>query len=185
MSINPYYVGYNILRDIERRWNGEEEGDFPEEDWQGHKLKRPVGEGMNKIFEVRRDEADVSFLRKYLTRNLVERLDMYTYRLEEVNGEAMWVVQETDWRKVRDALVDSMTNFGIPVIYVEDADYLRRGELLLTHSYDGKPLDLDYTARTLKNIQFLWKRPVHLQTEIEEEPTLLTHDGEKFSQEPI
>ena len=26
-------------------------------------------------------------------------------------------------------------------------------------AYDGKPLDPDYTGRTLKNIQFLWKRP--------------------------
>jgi len=33
MSINPYYVGYNILRDIERRWNGDVDPDFPESDW--------------------------------------------------------------------------------------------------------------------------------------------------------
>ena len=90
---------------------------------------------------------------------------MYTYKKEEVNGEEMWVVQETDWRKVRDTLLDSMTNFGIPMIYVEDADYNRHGELLLRHAYDGKPLDRDYTARTLKYLSILWKRPVHLQTE--------------------
>jgi stage V sporulation protein R len=185
MSINPYYVGYNILRDIERRWNGEEDADYPEEDWRGEKKTRPTGEGLKKIFEVRRDENDITFLRKYLTRGLVNRLDMYTYRLEEVNGEPMWVVQETDWERVRDTLLDSMTNFGIPVIHVEDADYNRHGELLLKHAYDGKPLDLDYTARTLKNIQSLWKRPVHLETVLEDVPTLLTHDGEEFTQEPL
>ena len=27
MSINPYYVGYNIFRDIEKRWNGEDDAD--------------------------------------------------------------------------------------------------------------------------------------------------------------
>lgn len=182
MSLNPYYVGYNILRDIERRWNGEEDTDFPEEDWRGESLKRPVGEGIKKIFEVRRDEADVSFLRKYLTQGLVDRLDMYTYKLEEVNGEQMWVVQDTDWRRVRDALLDSMTNFGIPIIYVEDADYDRHGELLLKHAYDGKQLDLDYTSRTLKHLYFLWKRPVHIATIIEDAETLLTYDGEEFMQ---
>lgn len=182
MSINPYYVGYNIFRDIERRWNGEEDPDFPEENWRGEKAERPVGEGMKKIFEVRRDEADVTFLRKYLTQGLVNRLDMYTYKLEEVNGEQMWVVQDTDWRRVRDTLLDSMTNFGIPMIFVEDADYQRHGELLLKHAYDGKPLDADYTARTLKNIHSLWKRPVHLETQIEDKPILFSHDGEEFTQ---
>jgi stage V sporulation protein R len=185
MSINPYYVGYNILRDIERRWNGEEDDNFQEDNWRGEKLTRPQGEGLKKIFEVRRDENDVTFLRKYLTQSLVNRLDMYTYKLEEVNGEPMWVVQDTDWRRVRDTLVDSMTNFGIPVIYVEDADFNRHGELLLRHAYDGKPLDLDYTARTLKNIHSLWKRPVHLATIIEDTETLLTHDGEEFTQETL
>jgi stage V sporulation protein R len=182
MSLNPYYVGYNILRDIERRWNGEEDEDYPEEDWQGDRFKRPIGEGMKKIFEVRRDEADVSFLRKYLTQSLVNRLDMYTYKLEEVNGEEMWVVQDTDWRRVRDSLLDSMTNFGIPIIMVEDADYNRHGELLLKHAYDGKQLDVDYASRTLKHLYSLWKRPVHISTIVEDSETLLTYDGEEFTQ---
>ena len=30
MSINPYYVGYTILRDIEKRWNGEMDPDHDE-----------------------------------------------------------------------------------------------------------------------------------------------------------
>jgi stage V sporulation protein R len=182
MSINPYYVGYNIFHDIERRWNGEVDEDYPEEDWRGETLKRPEGEGLKKIFEVRRDEADVSFLRKYLTQSLVNRLDMYTYKLEEVNGEQMWVVQDTDWRRVRDTLLDSMTNFGIPMIYVEDADFERHGELLLRHAYDGKQLDLDYTSRTLKHLYNLWKRPVHIATVVEDTETLLSYDGEEFLQ---
>ena len=185
MSINPYYVGYNIFRDIERRWDGDEDKDYPESDWRGEQLHRPSGEGMKKIFEVRRDEADVTFLRKYLTQGLVNKLDMYTYKQEEVNGENMWVVQETDWRKVRDTLLDGMTNFGIPVIYVEDADYNRHGELLLRHAYDGKPLDRDYTARTMKHIFNIWKRPVYLQTEYDGETVLLSHDGEEFSEETL
>jgi stage V sporulation protein R len=185
MSLNPYYVGYNIFRDIERRWNGEEDPDAAETDWRGEKLVRPSGEGMKKIFEVRRDENDVTFLRKYLTQGLVGRLDMYTYKQEEINGENVWVVQETDWRKVRDTLLDTMTNLGIPTIFVEDADYNRHGELLLSHAYDGKPLDMDYTARTMKHIHSIWKRPVHISTETEDGPMLLTHDGEEFTQSPL
>jgi stage V sporulation protein R len=182
MSLNPYFVGYQMLRDIERRWNGEQDPDDPEEDWRGAVVTRPEGEGLKKIFEVVQDENDVSFLRKYLTKKLVRDLDMYTYKMEEVDGELAWVVQETDWRKVRDSLVDSMTNFGTPVIKVEDGDYRRRHELYLKHYYDGKPLDTDYTARTLRNIQFLWGMPVHLETIVDDDKVLLSYDGETFEQ---
>ncbi len=185
MSINPYYVGYNILRDIERRWNGEEDPDFPESNWHDEKLTRPTGEGLKKLFEVRTDECDTTLLRKYMTQGLVDKLDMYTYRLQEVNGEKAWVVQDTNWRSVRDTLLDGMTNFGIPIIYVDDADYHRRGELLLTHAYDGKPLDQEYTSRTLKYLHFLWKRPVHLQTIRDDKPILLSHDGENFTEQAL
>jgi len=182
MSINPYYVGYQILKDIERRWNGERDEDDPEEDWRGEEIVREPGGGMKKLFEVVADESDVSFLRKYLTKKLVRDLDMYTYKLEEEDGELVWKVQDTDWRRVRDAIIESMTNFGSPVIKVEDGNYARHHELYLKHYYDGKPLDTEYTARTLKNIHMLWGRPVHLETVVDEDAVLLTYDGEEFTQ---
>ena len=52
--------------------------------------RRPGGEGRAKLFHVRSDESDVSFLRNYLTEELVEDLDLYVYRLED--GE--WKIVE-------------------------------------------------------------------------------------------
>ncbi len=185
MSINPYYVGYQMLHDIKRRWDGERSADDTEEDWTGAAVSRPSGEGMKKIFEVVEDESDISFLRKYLSKKLVQDLDMYTYKQEEVDGEMLWVVQDTDWRKVRDSLVDSMTNFGAPVIMVEDGDYNRHRELYLMHNFDGKELDRDYTARTMKNLFFLWGRPVHLETMADGDPLLYTYNEDGLTEEPI
>lgn len=184
MSINPYYVGYQILRDVERRWNGEppEEDETPETDWLERPKPRPRGEGWQKLLEVREMECDVTFLRKYLTEGLVKRLDLYTYKLEEVNGDLVWRIQETDWEKVRDALLDSMTNFGVPVVTVEDGDYERRGELYLKHHYDGKPLDMEYTTRALRNIYTIWGRPVHLETVADGTRLLFTCDGGQVKQ---
>jgi stage V sporulation protein R len=184
-NINPYYVGFQILKDIERRWDGKlEEGDEEEIDWLGNPKARPTGEGWKKVFEVCAEENDVSFLRKYLTEPLVKRLDLYTYKREEVDGEEVWVVQTTDWEEVRDRMLDGMTNFGVPVIRVEDGDYQRRGELYLKHYHDGKDLDVDYTEKTLRAVQHLWGRPVHLHTVVEGEATRLTFDGETNSQNP-
>ena len=179
MQINPYYVGFQILKDIERRWDGKiEVGDEEELDWMGRAIARPSGEGRAKIFQVCEEDNDVTFLRKYLTEPLVKKLDLYTYKLQEVDGEEMWVVQDTDWRKVRDSIVDSMTNFGQPILTVEDGDYKRRGEMYLKHAFDGKALDPDYTERVLRNIQKLWLRPVHLETVQDDKPVLYSCDNE-------
>jgi stage V sporulation protein R len=181
MQINPYYVGFQILKDIERRWDGIiEPGDEEELDWMGRTIERPAGKGRAKLFAVCEEDNDVTFLRKYLTEPLVKKLDLYTYKLQEVDGENMWVVQDTDWRRVRDSIVESMTNFGQPILTVEDGDYKRHGELYLKHAYDGKELDPDYTERVLKNVQKLWGRPVTLATMQEEKPVLInvTETGE-------
>jgi len=181
MQINPYYVGFQILKDIERRWDGKVEvGDEEELDWMGRAIARPQGEGRAKLFQVCEEDNDVTFLRKYLTEPLVKKLDLYTYKLEEVDGEEMWVVQDTDWRRVRDSIVDSMTNFGQPILTVEDGDYKRRGEMYLKHAFDGKELDPDYTERVLRNIQKLWGRPVHLETVKDDKPILFSCDNEGY-----
>jgi stage V sporulation protein R len=184
-SLNPYYVGYKVLRDIERRWNGEIDPDEEETDWMGYRIERPVGQGMQKLFEVRTLECDQTFLHKYLTEKLVRELDLYTYRVEERNGELVWVVDETDWRVVRNTLVDNMTNFGVPVITVEDGDWEHRGELYLKHHYDGKPLDMQRTTRCLRYLVRLWGRPVHLETVIDDEQVLLSCDGNAIAQRAL
>ena len=165
-SVNPYFIGMKLFEDIERRW------DEPSDD-ERERHQRPGGQGKAKIFEVREFESDVSFLRNYLTKELVEELDLYIYRLEQ--GE--WVVVEKDWQKVRDSLVATMTNFGHPYIVIEDADYNRNRELYLRHCFEGQELDLGYAERTLRQVYALWGRTVHLETVSESKPVLLTFDG--------
>ncbi len=167
-NINPYYVGLKLWEDIERRW------DEPSDE-EKERSRRPGAQGKGKIFEVREQENDTSFLRNYLTKELVEELDLYLYRYE--NGK--WVIVETDWEKVRNTIVSSMTNFGQPYIVVEDGDYNRNHELYLRHCYEGQDLDMDYAERTLRYVHQLWKRTVHLETVLDEKTVVISHDGER------
>jgi stage V sporulation protein R len=51
MSINPYYVGFQILKDIERRWNGDlHSEDEPETDWLGNPKASAGRRGLEKSF---------------------------------------------------------------------------------------------------------------------------------------
>jgi stage V sporulation protein R len=176
-SINPYYVGFKIFEDIERRWNGdltaEERKRYREAQ---HGAEWPYkNQGREKILEVRELESDVSFLRNYLTPELIEELDLYLYRRE---GDE-WVVVEKDWRRVRDTIVESMTNFGFPYLVVEDGDYHRARELYIRHCYDGREMDHHYAMRTMQYLYQLWGRPIHLETVVDEEPVVWTYTGEE------
>lgn len=169
-GVNPYYVGMKIFEDIERRW------DEPSDE-ERERHGRSGGQGRQKIFDVRDLDSDVSFLRNYLTKELVEELDLYLYRLED----DQWVVVEKDWEKVRDSIIASMTNFGQPYIVVEDADYHRNRELYLKHCFEGQELDLAYADKTLRQVQRLWGRAVHLETVCDDKPAVLTFDGRASS----
>ncbi|MCX7623469.1 MAG: SpoVR family protein [Thermomicrobium sp.] len=134
--LNPYALGYEILCDIERRY------------------------GTEHLFLVREVESDVSLVRNYLTEELVERLDLYLY---ERRGDEL-VVVDKDWESVRDRLASELGGNHIPVIVVEDGDYLGNRELYLRHVWDGRKLDLAWAEKTLEQIYRLWGRRVWLET---------------------
>lgn len=171
-SINPYYLGVKMLEDIEKRW------DNPTEEEQALRGRKP-GQGHKKLFEVRQTENDVSLIRNYLTRELVDELDLYLY---ERQGDE-WVIVDKNWEHVRDNIVARMANFGNPTILVEDGDYRHNGELFLSHLYDEHDLDTTYAEKTLEHVHSLWGRPVHLRTRIEDEDTVLSYDGGKHTRE--
>jgi stage V sporulation protein R len=170
MRINPYFLGLKIFEDIEKRW------DSPTDE-EKKKYGRPGGEGRRKIFEVREMECDVSFLRNYLTRELMEDLDLYLYK--KVGYD--WKVTDKDWETVRDGMVASMTNSGFPYLLVEDGDFNKRGELYIRHQFEGLELDVFYAEKTLPRVYMLWGRPVHLETVLDSKKVLFSYNGEKSS----
>jgi stage V sporulation protein R len=172
-QLNPYYLGYKLYEDIERRWN-------TPSDKERENFGRKGGEGREKIFEVRELENDVSFLRNYLTEELCEDLDLFVYELVE---EEEWTITEKKWVRVRDQLVSNMTNFGFPYLQVEDGDYNGNRELYLKHSYEGTELDLRYGRKALEHVHTLWGRAVHLETVVDGESTVLHYDGEEHQED--
>jgi stage V sporulation protein R len=167
-SLNPYYLGFKMFEDIERRW------DNPTKEEQ-ERLGRQPDMGRQKIFDIRELDNDVSFLRNYLTKDLVKELDLYIYRKE---GDE-WVIVEKDWGKVRDGIVASLTNFGYPYLVIDNGDYRGNSELYIKHLFEGQELDLVYAEKTLQHVYQLWGRPVHLETVYEDKRILLSYDGER------
>jgi stage V sporulation protein R len=164
-GINPYYLGIKMYEDIEERYNNPTE-----------EMKRvgiEPGSGREKIFEVRELDSDISFLRNYLTKDLVTREDMYLFQKQ---GRDYKIVDK-NWKQVRDQLVGMRVNGGFPYITVNDGDYLKNGELYMKHWYEGIELDVKYLEKVLPYIYQLWGRTVHMESVIEERPMLFSYDG--------
>jgi stage V sporulation protein R len=180
--INPYKLGIELLRDIEHRWNtgkfGKEYDDCDDLE-KRRNWDRKLGLGRKKIFEVRRVHNDITLIDTYLTPEFCQQHKMFAYAFQEQTGQ--YIIESREFMKIKQRLLFSLTNFGKPWIYVVDGNYRNRGELLLRHEHNGLDLKLDRAADTLANVQFLWGRPVHLQTVVDDKPSMMSYDGSDHS----
>jgi len=146
--LNPYYIGFKIFEDLDKRY------------------------GRDKIFEVRALERDASFIRKYLTRELCEELNLFEYTKKSFDYVVEEVSDKEGWKEIRDNLAFSCGIGSIPYIRVIDLnkkDYT----LTLEHVFDGRELELMYAKETIKHLQKLWGHRIILITKTKDEKEFL------------
>ena len=183
-QLNPYKVGIELFRNIEDRWNRGAFGPEYEEcdDYQTRKnWNTDAGLGREKIFEVRQIHNDLTFIDTFLTLDFVREHKFFRFGYNE-NSE-VYEIESREFPNVKQQLLQSLTNRGRPIISIVDGNYKNRGELYLTHDYSGVELQLDYARDTLKNLQQLWNRPVHLETFLEDSKIVLSFDGSEHTLE--
>lgn len=181
--LNPYKLGIELLRDIEHRWNTGKFGKEYEECDDLDKRRNwntQLGLGRQKIFEVRRVHNDITFIDTFLTPEFCREHKLFSFAYHDSINQ--YVIESREFEKVKQRLLFSLTNFGMPWIYVVDGNYRNRGELLLKHEHNGIDLRIDWAKETLTNLQVIWSRPVHLQTIVDNKPTLLSFDGSEHTQ---
>jgi stage V sporulation protein R len=173
-GLNPYHVGMKIWEDIEKRWtnpSAEEIREF------GPRKKS----SMEKLFEVREVERDASFLRRYLTEDLIRELNLFEYQSRGNDQVVTRVADQDNWRQIKDTLIQSVGTGSIPVIKVEDSDYKQNRTLLLKHDHDGRDLQLEYAEKTLQYLQQLWGHDVAMETVVDGNKTWLTLSDNKLA----
>ncbi len=182
-QFNPYKVGLALLRHIEERWD---KGRFGKEwsECEDLEAKRSwdkrLGLGRKKIFEVRKLYNDVTFLDEFFTEEFCAENQFFSFSLNERSGN--YEIDSREFRKIKQKILFSLTNFGEPFIVVEDANHDNRGELLLRHRHEGVDLHEDNARETLAALERAWHRPVNLRTVIEGKPKSLRYDGTEHTE---
>jgi stage V sporulation protein R len=187
-GFNPYKIGIELFKDIERRWNKGQHGPAWER-LEGIGAKDRFDDrslqGRDKIFEVRRIYNDVNFIDEFLTEEFVEKHQMYQHKQDPQTGEVK--VVSRDFKRVKATLLHYITNMGQPFIYVVDGNYLNRGELFLAHKFSGLEVDVGKAIEVLRSLRIVWGRPVHLQVRVNDDMLLYTmlDPNDKIKREKI
>ncbi len=141
---------------------------------------RKLNQGRERIFQVRNIYNDVTFIDEFLTEEFAEEQKLFTYAYDRNTGQ--YVITDRDYKKVKEKLLFQIANRGLPYILVKNGNFENRGELYLSHRHEGMDLRVDHAKDTLKNIQRLWTRPVHLETVVQGRHKVLSFDGEKHAE---
>lgn len=154
-GLNPYYIGFKIFEDLDMRY------------------------GRDKIFEVREIERDSSFLRRYLTRELCEELNLFEYNHRTFDTVIEEISDDEGWKKIRDTLSYTAGMGNIPYVRVIDLDK-KDYTLTLENIFDGRALELSYAKETLRYVQELWGHRVKLITKgTDNQEIIVTCDQDK------
>ena len=184
--LNPYKLGIELLKDIEERWD---KGQFgPEYDdcdnlREKESWDKQLGLGREKIFEVRRIHNDVTFVDTFLTPEFCHKHKMFSFAYNDATN--YYEIASREFAEIKKQLLHNLVNHGRPFMYVVDGNFRNRGELYLKHEYQRSELKLDYARDTLVNLEKLWSRPVHVETVVDEKPTILSYDGSSHEMKPI
>ncbi|KKM17532.1 hypothetical protein LCGC14_1674850, partial [marine sediment metagenome] len=201
--LNPYYVGFQMFRDIKERWDEYYEQGYYEDDF-GREVPVTIN-GNQKIREVMMEEDDVSFFRKYLTDDLCEKLHLFdwgntdkfndNYEIQEESfGHAgkndeepseqiitnrTIIVKTKETQKVINAMALSRNNYGVPLIVIRRID--DSGLMRLEHLADDKiNIDIKYAEHVLKYVNKAWCRPVEMIRKDKDRTWILRYDGISF-----
>ena len=160
-GLNPYKLGFMMYGEIRKQWDD----------------KFGEGAGLQKIYEIREFEDDVSFVRNYLTQKICDECGLFLFEQDKKTGEM--VIKSTSVEDIKVSIINEIANFGKPLIVVRDGDYRDNEELYLEHKFDGRELDMNYAVDVMKALYRIWRRAVHLETILGEKRTLVTYNGEK------
>jgi stage V sporulation protein R len=163
-SQNPYKVGFELLLDIEDRWN---KGKFGSEYENCNDIEKKskwnlnLNLGMEKLFEVRKNYNDFLIIQEFFTPEFCEKNKFFEWR-KFPNGE--YVIVNKDHKIIKKKLLQKYLNAGLPDIRLLDPNHQGKGWFYMEHQWDGRPLHDSYARETIVSVQKIWGNVVILST---------------------
>lgn len=137
LAVNPYHLGFSIWEDIVEK------------------------HGLEAARRICKEEDDFGFVRNYLTRELIGKLELFVYQARD-DGDIR--IADNEIHAVHEAILAPKYNFGAPRIAANHLHMDGSLQLVHDHQTDGRGIDLHRAERVLEYIGKVWRRPVTLHT---------------------
>jgi stage V sporulation protein R len=199
VGLNPYALGMKLFQYIE------ELADKGKLTYQFQRIKDArkrkeydgrTGKGKEFIFHIRENFSDFLLVNTFLDQDFVDRNRLFVVG-KRLNSQRMvweYYVKSRKAEDYRQMVLDSL--YHPPFIEV-DTTKSSDGVLYLNHRFEGKPLYNDWIPNTMMGIEYLWGKPVKLETtemierslmgkkEIQERRVLYTMENKKISKKNL
>jgi stage V sporulation protein R len=151
LNINPYFLGFTIFNDIKRKW------DKLYEDGESEIT------GFQKILDVVEHEDDVSFLRNYLSEEVVEDLKMFAFRTYQDRKRDEYIeITSKEAEGITESIASDLYNYKAPLILVTGAS---QAGLELEHSStEIGTLDIKHLDKVMGYLREIWGGVIDLKT---------------------
>jgi stage V sporulation protein R len=137
LAVNPYHLGFSMWEDIIEK------------------------HGLEAARRIVKEEDDFGFIRNYLTRELIEKLELFVYEARD-DGDIR--IADNSVHAVHEAILAPKFNYGAPRIAANHLHVDGSLQLVHDHQSDGRGVDLARAERVLEYIGRVWRRPVTLHT---------------------
>jgi stage V sporulation protein R len=166
VGLNPYALGMRLFFSIEEMADkGHYSYDFQRimDDRDRKQYDRKTGKGREFIFHVRQNFCDAMFISTFLDQDFMTRYNLFVAG-KRLNKERMVWEYYIKSRKLSDYKKMIQDSLYHPPHITVDTDRTKEGKLFLVHHFEGKPLLQEFIANTMMGIEYLWGKPVQLET---------------------
>ncbi len=164
-GINPYALGFAMMKDIERVATNPTKDDrdwFGRQDWVGS------GDAVAAWQFAVANFKDESFIKQYLSPRVIEEFKMFSIMDDEADSEleVTGIHNTSGYKTVRDALsIQNNIGYVIPDIQVVNVDRWGDRTMTLKHfMVNGMPLNTEQTVETLQHLTDIWGYNVKLES---------------------
>jgi len=185
VGVNPYALGMRLFYYIEEM---ADKGKFAYEFQRlmdiNHrdKYNAATGKGREFIFKIRENFCDSMFVHSFLDQDFVSRYNLFVAGKRLNKDRMLWeyFVKSRNARDFRRMIEDNL--YHPPHISI-DHDKSVDNTLYLVHHFEGKPLVKEFIFNTMMGIEYLWGKPVQLETSevISVSPTQPQKDSATYS----
>ena len=164
-GINPYALGFEMFRDIERismEPTDEDREWFKGQEWVGN------GDWLKNVKWAIENFKDESFIQQFLSPRIIRKFKLFSVHDDEKDPKLLisGIHNEQGYKIVRDALAKQYNiGYKVPDIQVYNVDRWGDRTLTLRHYMVNKrPLEPTSTTHTLNFISYLWGYRVKLES---------------------